>query len=176
MSLTGAQIQDAQIKPKHVPKIRFKIWKKKNVYVCLRSAAVFLYIRSDFMENGTIFVRAKVSKIQRIQNSAAWLVILTRSLILSLPDIFNSHLWGPLAVRGLLRRVLVWLPYAQDHRMATALSLHVGLICGMVCHKISGQPQNSLPSFKRLLKAWLFGKHFWEVAPWTRVTVKRRSI
>jgi hypothetical protein len=26
------------------------------------------------------------------------------------------------------------------------VSLHVGLICGMVCHKISGQPHNSLPS------------------------------
>jgi hypothetical protein len=30
--------------------------------------------------------------------------------------------------------------------MATGLSQDVGLICGMVCHKISGQPQNSLPS------------------------------
>jgi hypothetical protein len=53
---------------------------------------------------------------------------------------------GPLAIRGLLRWVLLWLPYARDHRMATGLSLHVGLICGMVCNKISGQPQNSLPS------------------------------
>jgi hypothetical protein len=30
--------------------------------------------------------------------------------------------------------------------MAIGLSLHVGLICGMVCHKISGKPQNSLSS------------------------------
>jgi hypothetical protein len=29
----------------------------------LRSAAVCMYIRSDFVENGTIFVRAKVSKM-----------------------------------------------------------------------------------------------------------------
>jgi hypothetical protein len=62
----GAQIQDAQIKPMHVTKIRFKIWREKKKLknnVCLRSAAVCMYIRLDFVENGTIFVRAKVSKM-----------------------------------------------------------------------------------------------------------------
>jgi hypothetical protein len=58
MSLTaynaGAQIQDAQIKPKHVPKLRFKIWRKKKWIACMikkfKTTTGIISARSEYPE------------------------------------------------------------------------------------------------------------------------------